>query len=109
MFEKIFGSDRLVSQKINFIKSLSLSTEIEEQEIVKVLNNFTTFKIIQRAIAVIFTLLYVIAFLFVSSTYYSGNDYKSLITIITSFNLGLITLSFISFYFGGGALESLKR
>lgn len=108
-FGKMFGTQTSIKYQINFINSLNISDELKEYQIKKVFENSTSFKIIQRVIAFIFTLIYVIAIILALLSNYLGIDYKAIIAIIAAFNLGMIILAILGFYFSGGAISSLRK
>lgn len=109
MYKKLFGTRDFITNEISFIKSLKLSKEIESTQIQKLFNEYTSFKLMQRGIAIIFIFMYIIAIIISTSGYLSGQEIKDILAIIATFNLGMIMLAILGFYFGGGAISSFKK
>jgi uncharacterized membrane protein YbhN (UPF0104 family) len=108
MIGKIFGTDKSIKKQIAFIKGLNIEDELKSSMISKIFGYYTPFKLLQRIIALIFTLIFVIAIIIALVANGMGHDVKDVIAIITAFNLGMIILAILGFYFSGGAVESFK-
>lgn len=95
---------------------------------IKMLEAYEPFKIAQRALALSFILLYGIAFIvgLIISIFNMVTTYMQitagvlkvdvvtisldpLFSLVSAFSVGLIMLTIVAFYFGGGALESYKK
>ena len=108
MLGKFFGTNNSIKSQIKFINSLNIDDDIKRSQIATVFDNSSPFKIIQRTIAIIFTILYVILISLATVANGMGMDYKAVIAIIAAFNLGMIILAILGFYFSGGAISSFK-
>ena len=75
----------------------------------KMLPLFEPFKLAQRYISFVFTVNFIVAF-WVSVILFTffPTFFDGFLTIIATFQLGWIMLAIISFYFGGGFIESFK-
>lgn len=109
MIGKIFGGQLFIKDEISFINSLDVSEEDKNIYIKDLLSNYNTFKILQRGIALLFILMYVIAIVISSAAYLLGSQYTEVLSIVTTFNLGMIVLTILGFYFTGGAISSFKN
>lgn len=106
---KMFGTHESIERQIEYVNALKISDEQKEFQIKKIFADSASFKIIQRIIAFIFTLIYVIAIFLAFVANYLGMDYKAIVAIIAAFDLGMIILAILGFYFSGGAISSLKK
>ena len=109
MIKKIFGTKESIREQIDFINSLPMTKKIKDENINGVFKQYTPFKLLQRTMAIIFSLLYILAMVIALAAHYNGVDYKEIVAIITAFNVGMVMLAIVGFYFGGGALDSLKK
>jgi hypothetical protein len=109
MIGKIFGTKEYIADRVEFINSLPISDDTKTKQINFMFSEYTAFKLMQRSIALIFSLIYVIAISLALSANAIGVDYKAIIAIIAAFNLGMIILAILGFYFSGGALDSLRK
>ena len=102
----IDGADALVYTDEEKAKALQLKTDTK----LKMLDKFEPFKIAQRYLAFGFALNFIFAFwvgvamLFMGETEFL-TKYLELISI---FQLGWIMIAIVSFYFGGGFLNTFK-
>jgi len=109
MLDKLLGTDKYIQSRILFINSLDISDEIKTLQINNIFKEYTVFKMLQRIIAIIFTIIYVLAIIITIVSIILGYDYKAIIAIISAFNLGVIILAILGFYYSGGAINSLRR
>ena len=121
---KIFGADKVVSKGLELIDDLYTSDE-EEAEIKKslveaktkaktdLLTAYAPFKLAQRYIA--FTFVLIFAFVMVNGilgSLYGWVDIEAVKQAKDFANemwLGEIMIAIVSFYFGGGFIESINR
>ena len=132
-FSKLFSSTDVakdvVSATIATGDKLFYTSEEKADMKMKMIEFFPTlltayhpFKLAQRILAIIFTVLFSIAFLTglgmsvynIYAKFKFGKDavlldIEPLINIINAFSLDYIILAIVSFYFAGGAIESLMR
>lgn len=108
MINKIFGTKKFMSNQLQTIDQLKISDAKKEEMIVALFEEYTSFKIAQRLMALIITLTYLFAFVLALVYQYTGTDIKELITIATAFNVGLVMLAVTSFYFGGGTIAAIR-
>jgi hypothetical protein len=58
----------------------------------------------------IYSFLFVLAFIFGVGVYYTNEDsLKGYLALIEAFSLNWIALTIITFYFGGGLVDSIKN
>lgn len=108
MIAKLFGTDNAVKKQLDDIEKYDIPEEEKIKMRIEVFHYYTPFKIAQRYLALIITLLYVILFVIAAAYQYKGLDYQGIITISKAFEIGLVMLAVASFYLGGGAIESFK-
>lgn len=106
---RIFGSERYIETELMKIDAYNLPEEVKVQMKIELFNYYTPFKLFQRYLAAAITVIYIITLLITGYYHYAGLDYKGLVTIVEAFSLGLVMLAIVGFYFGGGALSSLKK
>jgi len=77
----------------------------------KMLPLFEPFKIAQRYLATIFSINFILAFWVGVLIFFSGNkeQFDGYIQLVSAFSLGWIMLAIVTFYFGGGFLNSAKK
>ena len=87
--------------------------QLKTQAKVDLLKAYHPFKVTQRILAIMFVGSYVFIMLngIIGSLYgvIDMQKVKEAIDFADSMNLGLITMAIVSFYFGGGFVESFKR
>lgn len=120
----ILGSSSIINKGLELIDEAFTSTEEETEAKVKVieakteakaqlLNAYAPFKVAQRYLALIFTLLF--AFIMVNGILgalyglIDLNNVNQALKFANSMWLGEIMLAIIGFYFGGGFIESVNR
>lgn len=107
---KIFNPDKLTDAIINSGDALVFTDEEQAKMKLEMLKAFQPFKLAQRLLAFMFAVNFIIAFwvgvvlFFWYPTYFDG-----FLKIIATFNLGWIMMAMVSFYFGGGLLNSLPK
>ena len=107
----ILGSGDVISKGLNLIDDMHTSKE--EEIIAKtkaktdLLKSYAPFKVAQRYLAVIFASNFVASFWLVLVLYFLGHDISGVMEIIAGFNIGVIMLVIVTFYFGGGAFEGV--
>lgn len=124
MLGKIFGSDKVISKSIELIDDIWMSDEEEFEEKRKtlaaktkakaeLLAAYSAFRLAQRCIAFAFTFVFVFIMLNgVVGSLYGLVDMAAVDSareFANSMWLGEIMLAIVSFYFGGGLMESVKR
>ena len=117
VLSKIFGTGDIISKGMDLIDNIHTSDEEEikakSKAKVDLLGAYAPFKIAQRYLALIFTVLF--AFIMVNGilgALYGWVDIESVKEAQKFANdmwLGEIMLAIISFYFGGGFIESINR
>ncbi|MEA2098640.1 MAG: hypothetical protein U9P72_00760 [Campylobacterota bacterium] len=109
MFGNLFGTKEVVNGGINLIDNAFYTDQEKANMKVKLLKAYEPFKIAQRYLAFMFTGSFIIAFLLCLLFYSFNIEYKGILEIIETFNIDMIVVTIIGFYFGGGMLESLKK
>jgi hypothetical protein len=112
LLAKIFGAGDVIEQGVKLIDSLHTSEEerIEAGSKAKtdLLTAYAPFKIAQRLLALIFSVTFVGSFLLVLvMTLMGKGNIDDVRAVISEFYVGLIMLTIIGFYFGGGAFEGI--
>ena len=102
----IDAGDALVYTDEEKAKALQLATETK----LKMLPLYEPFKLAQRLIAITFTINFILAFWAGVLIYFvfGNTQLKEYLALVTAFQLGWIMLAIISFYFGGGFINSFK-
>ena len=109
IFGKIFGSDSIIGKGLGLIDEIWTSDEEKAENKIKLLNAYAPFKIAQRYLAVIFTITYVSSYLLTLTLHLAGLKTDGVTEIMATFRIGLIMLTIVGFYFGGGVIDSIKR
>jgi len=100
----IDSGDALVYTGQEKAKALQLKTETK----IKMLKGFETFKIAQRYLAFGFALNFIFAFWVGVALLLSDFKLKEYLQLISIFQFGWIMIAIVSFYFGGGFVNSFK-
>lgn len=114
---KVLGSDKVIEKGLELIddafESESEKRESKTEAKIRLLQAYEPFKLAQRYLALIFTLVFVFIMLngVVGSLYgfIDISRVEDAKNFANSMWLGEIMLAIISFYFGGGLVESVKR
>ena len=109
MFGNLFGTKEIVNGGISLIDNAFYTDQEKASMKIKLLKAYEPFKIAQRYLAFMFTSAFIIAFLLCLIFYSFKLEYKGILEIIEIFNIDMIVLTIIGFYFGGGMLESLTK
>lgn len=121
---KIFGSGDVISKGLDLIDSMHTSdTELIEANAeaktkvieakskakTSLLAAYAPFKVAQRFLAILFSVTFISSFLLVLGiTLYEGGDLASIRMVLSEFYIGEIMMIIVAFYFGGGAIESMR-
>ena len=111
---KIFGSDQVISKGLDLIDDAWATDEemIETRAKAKIelMNAYAPFKIAQRNLAVMFSLTFLFSFFLVLiMTLFNQGNASDVFKVLEQFNIGWIMMAIITFYFGGGLVDSIKR
>ena len=109
MFGNLFGTKEVVNGGINLIDNAFYTDQEKASMKIKLLKVYEPFKIAQRYLAFMFTGAFIISFLLCLVFYTLSIEYKGILEIVEVFNIDMIVLTIIGFYFGGGMIESLKK
>ena len=116
IFGKMFGSDKVIDGAMRGIDALVFTDEekakmsITKGELkIKLLQSYEPFKLAQRYLALIFSGLFVAAFITALVLALLDMSYQPVLDIVESFSLGYIILAIVTFYFGGGLAASMKK
>ena len=108
MLGKIFGSDAYRKKHLETIDALNISDAKKEEMVVDFYGEYTSFKIAQRLLGVMITVVYLIALILAMVYNHMNIDLTSFIAVATAFNVGLVMLAVVSFYFGGGTIAAIR-
>ena len=111
---QIFGSDKVISKSLELIDDAWTTDEemIEAKAKAKIqlMNAYAPFKIAQRYLAIMFALTFLSSFFLVLGMTLAGiGNTKEVFTVLEQFNIGWIMMAIVTFYFGGGLVDSVKQ
>ena len=111
---KIFGSGKVIEKGLELIDDIQTSTEEEirakTDSKVQLLSAYAPFKIAQRYLALMFTFTFLACFTITLGMTLAGQgDVEGVKAVLGDFYIGEIMLVIITFYFGGGVIDSIKR
>ena len=109
MFGRIFGTSRYIHDELQAINNYDVPEIDKVQMRIDLFNYYTPFKLAQRYLAIFITLTYVLTLILTIAYHYIGLDYAGVITIVGAFNLGMVMLAVVGFYFSGGAISAFKK
>lgn len=107
---KLLGAGDVIKEGMELIDNLHTSTEEEiaakSKARTDLLAAYAPFKIAQRVIAIMFTVVFLFCFFLVMFLTMGGvGDLEDVRGVIAEFWIGPIMLTIVGFYFGGGAFE----
>jgi hypothetical protein len=110
---KILGSGDVIKKGMELIDDMHTSTEEEIAAASKakqdLLVAYQPFKLAQRYLALMFTAVFLLMFVLVMGMTLAGQgDVDAVKQILGDFWIGEIVLVIVSFYFGGGLVESAR-
>jgi len=111
---RIFGSDKVLSKGLELIDD-AWTTDAEMIEVrakakIDLMNAYAPFKLAQRYIAIMFTGTFLLSFFLVLGLTLAGkSQVDDVFTVLDQFMIGWIMTAIVSFYFGGGLVDSFKR
>lgn len=110
---KILGSGEVIKKGLDLIDDLHTSTEEKTAAKIQLLQAYAPFKLAQRYLALIFTIVFVFIMLNgVLGALYGFIDMSNVHEAKAFANemwLGEIMLAIVGFYFGGGLFESARK
>jgi hypothetical protein len=118
--DKLFGSSEVIKAGKELIDDAFYtdSEKAEDQEKarqgkaqhhINLLTAYAPFKVAQRYIAVTFLFNFTFSFFLILGMTLFKMDTAPALSVISSFNIGMIMLTIVGFYFGGGLVESWNR
>jgi hypothetical protein len=114
IFSTIFGGGDVIAKGIQLIDDLHTSDEEEiaakAKAKVDLLNAYNGYKVAQRVLAFMFASTYLLSFMVITGmTLYQGGGIEGMKSVLSEFYIGPIMFTIVGFYFGGGAIEGIKR
>lgn len=111
LFRNIFGTGNVIEKGLDLIDK-KFPTDIEMLEAktqakVDLMNSYQGFKVAQRYLAILFSTTFVVCFFLVLGRGLLGYDNALVLEIVREFQIDVITLVIVVFYFGGGAAEGM--
>jgi len=111
IFQKLLGSDDIVSKGIDLIDSFHTSEtesiEAKTKAKTDLLESYAPFKVAQRYLALIFGFTFIGSYILVLVLFFLGKDIAEVQEIFNVFKIDYIMLTIVAFYFGGGAFEGV--
>jgi len=110
----ILGSGDVIKAGLNLIDDMHTS-KVEEIEAkteakVRLIQAYEPYKLAQRYLALLFTFTFLGCFVLVlGMTLFGETDIDNVRSVISEFWIGEIMMVIVSFYYGGGVVESIKR
>ena len=118
--DKLFGSSEIITQGAKLIDDAFYTDSEKAEDIEKarqskqghhinLLTAYAPFKVAQRYIAVTFLFNFTFSFFLILGMTLFKMDTAPALAVIGAFNIGMIMLTIVGFYFGGGLVESWNR
>ncbi len=110
VIKSIFSSSSLIETGMKGIDK-AIFTDQEKKELhLKMLPHYQAFKLAQRLLALIFVSSYIIClFLYLILLMMDSAHAYQVLDGVHQFNLHMIVITIVGFYFAGGVVDSLKR
>jgi len=110
---QIFGAPGVIEKGLELIddafESDEEKRESKTQAKIQLMQAYAPFKIAQRYLALMFGGMFVVSFFLVLVMTLAGYDVEPVFVVLERFNVGWVMTAIVSFYFGGGLVESFKR
>jgi len=117
---KIFGTGDVVNKGMELLDEAWESSEEKTENDIKhkqaktkakvdLMKAYAPFKVAQRYLALMFGFTYISTFVLVIVMYFLGKPVDEVMNILQTFKIGWITITIVTFYFGGGLMESGGR
>jgi len=89
----------------------AFETEEEQRESrtnakIELMKAYAPFKIAQRYLALMFGGMFILSFFLVLGMTLAGYDVEPVFEVLEQFNVGWVMMTIVTFYFGGGLVES---
>jgi hypothetical protein len=106
----IFGSPSVISKGLELIDDAFESDEEKRESKTKakldLMKAYAPFKVAQRYLALMFGGMFVLSFFLVLGMTLAGFDVDPVFVVLEKFKVGWVMMSIVTFYFGGGLVES---
>lgn len=113
IFSSILGTGKVVEQGMDLIdKKFPTDVEMIEaktQAKVDLMESYQGFKVAQRYLAILFSSTFVVCFFLVLGRGLLGYDNTMVLETVREFQIDVVTMIIVAFYFGGGAAEGMIR
>ena len=107
---KIFNPGKLTDALIDSGDALVFTDEEKAKMKIELLKHYVPFKLAQRLLSLIFTINFIIAFwVGVALFIWYPNLASGFLGLVKAYDLGLIMLAIVSFYFTGGVINGLRK
>jgi hypothetical protein len=108
-FGSLFGGKDTRSAIINGVDSVVYTTQEKAAQHAKYLELYAPFKLAQRVVATIYTVVFSSAWVVVFFCQFFGVDVSDKSYEMLEGKMGTIASLIVAFYFAGGVVDSLKR
>ena len=111
---KILGSDAIISKGLELLDDAFESDEEKRESKTKakidLLTAYAPFKVAQRYLALMFGATYLFSFFLTLVMTLAGiGETESVFNLLEQFKIAWIMIAIVTFYFGGGLAESVKK
>ena len=109
----ILGSDKVISKGLELIDD-AFETDEERRESktrakIELMKAYAPFKIAQRYLALMFTVVYLFTYILAMVYTLQGTDTSHIMLVVEQFSIDWVMMTIVLFYFGGGLTESIYR
>lgn len=109
----ILGSPTVISKGMELIDD-AFETDEERRESktqakIQLMKAYAPFKVAQRYIALLFTVVYLFTYILAMVFTLQGQDVSHIMLVVEKFSVDWVMMTIVLFYFGGGLTESLYR
>ena len=109
----ILGSGKVIEKGLELIDDAFESDEERRESKtnakIALMKAYAPFKIAQRYLALIFTVTYVSTYVLVMAYAIQDIDTDAIANVVNEFKMDWIMMTIVTFYFGGGLVESFGR
>lgn len=113
ILKTILGSGDVISKGMELLddafESDAEARESKTKAKIDLMNAYAPFKVAQRYLALMFGATYISSFFLVLGMTLAGYAVKDVFEVLDQFKVGWIMMAIITFYFGGGLVESVGR
>jgi len=99
---KIFGSNKALTQGLKIIDDCAFTDQEKAEHKATMLKEYQPYKLSQRFLAYMLTANFIASWWIFVHLFLNDGQYLKLLSLMDKFNINIIEVTIVAFYFGGG-------